>query len=135
MYALAGALGGVQSHRVPSYDEARCTPSEAAHLIAVRTQQVLQYETGIPNALPLEEIVSLVGVGGNADAIGPVACWLASDEALSITGQLFTAAEGHVGCYNRVEEIASAFKDGMFTTDEILRILPLITTKLTNPAE
>ncbi len=47
VYALSGALGGVQSQGVSSYDEARCTPSEAAHLIAVRTQQILQYETGI----------------------------------------------------------------------------------------
>ena len=113
-------------------------PQASTRLTATISEQELRHTAqrlGIPNALPLEEIASRVGVGGNADAIGPVACWLASDEARNITGQLFTAAEGHVGCYNRVEEIASAFKDGMFTTDEILRILPLITTKLTNPAE
>lgn len=47
MYALSGALGGVQSIGVSSYDEGRSTPSEAAQLVAVRTQQILQYESGI----------------------------------------------------------------------------------------
>lgn len=49
LYALSAALGGVQSIGVSSYDEARNTPSEAAHLLAVRTQQILQRETGIAN--------------------------------------------------------------------------------------
>ena len=47
LYALSGALGGVQSIGVSSYDEARSTPSEAAQLVAVRTQQILQYESGV----------------------------------------------------------------------------------------
>jgi methylmalonyl-CoA mutase N-terminal domain/subunit len=47
VYALSAALGGVQSIGVSSYDEGRSTPSEAAHLIAVRTQQILQHESGL----------------------------------------------------------------------------------------
>lgn len=47
LYALSGALGGVQSIGVSSYDEGRCTPSEAAQLVAVRTQQILQHESSV----------------------------------------------------------------------------------------
>ncbi|MEK7074809.1 MAG: methylmalonyl-CoA mutase family protein, partial [Patescibacteria group bacterium] len=45
--ALAGAFGGAQSMHTNSYDEVICTPTEDAAKIAVRTQQILQTETGI----------------------------------------------------------------------------------------
>ncbi|MBI4596109.1 MAG: acyl-CoA mutase large subunit family protein [Candidatus Tectomicrobia bacterium] len=47
MYAMAAALAGVQSLGVSSYDEAISVPSEEAHLVAVRTQQIIQYESNI----------------------------------------------------------------------------------------
>ncbi|MEE9201615.1 MAG: methylmalonyl-CoA mutase family protein [Dehalococcoidia bacterium] len=47
-YALASALAGVQSLGVSSYDEAISIPSPEAQLLAIRTQQVLQYESNIP---------------------------------------------------------------------------------------
>jgi methylmalonyl-CoA mutase, N-terminal domain len=46
---LAAALGGVQSAGVTAFDEAICIPSEQAHIMSVRTQQILQLETGIAN--------------------------------------------------------------------------------------
>jgi methylmalonyl-CoA mutase N-terminal domain/subunit len=46
---MAAALGGVQSAGVTAFDEAICIPSEQAHITSVRTQQILQLETGIPN--------------------------------------------------------------------------------------
>lgn len=48
-HALSAAMAGVQSMGVSAYDEAICTPSEAAHLISIRTQQILQHESGIAN--------------------------------------------------------------------------------------
>jgi methylmalonyl-CoA mutase N-terminal domain/subunit len=47
--ALAAALGGVQSLHCCSYDEPICLPTEKGHLQALRTQQVLAYETGVCN--------------------------------------------------------------------------------------
>lgn len=44
---LAAALGGVQSAGVTTFDEAICIPSEQAHIMSVRTQQILQLEAGI----------------------------------------------------------------------------------------
>jgi methylmalonyl-CoA mutase N-terminal domain/subunit len=45
--ALAGVLGGTQSLHTNSMDEALALPSERAARIALRTQQVLAYETNV----------------------------------------------------------------------------------------
>ena len=47
--ALAAVLAGVQSLHCCSYDEAICLPTEKGHLQALRTQQILAYETGVCN--------------------------------------------------------------------------------------
>jgi methylmalonyl-CoA mutase N-terminal domain/subunit len=47
--ALAAVLGGVQSLHCCSYDEPMCLPTEKAHLQALRTQQILAYETDVTN--------------------------------------------------------------------------------------
>jgi methylmalonyl-CoA mutase, N-terminal domain len=49
--ALAGVLGGTQSMHTDSLDEALCLPTEEAATIALRTQQVLAYETGVTNTV------------------------------------------------------------------------------------
>src|SRR5690606_1356756 len=43
--ALAAALGGVQTLATSSYDEALGLPSDSAVHLALRTQQILAYET------------------------------------------------------------------------------------------
>jgi methylmalonyl-CoA mutase N-terminal domain/subunit len=45
--ALAAVLGGTQSLHTDSYDEALALPTEAAARIALRTQQVIAYESGV----------------------------------------------------------------------------------------
>jgi methylmalonyl-CoA mutase N-terminal domain/subunit len=45
--AMAAVLGGTQSLHTNSFDEALALPSEPAAKIALRTQQVLGYETGV----------------------------------------------------------------------------------------
>jgi methylmalonyl-CoA mutase, N-terminal domain len=49
--ALAGVLGGTQSLHTNSYDEALQLPSEDAVRIALRTQQILASESGVPDAV------------------------------------------------------------------------------------
>ena len=46
-HALAAILGGAQSLHVDSYDEAYSVPTEEAALLSLRTQQILQQETGV----------------------------------------------------------------------------------------
>jgi methylmalonyl-CoA mutase, N-terminal domain len=47
--ALAAVLGGCQSLHTNSMDETLALPSEHAVMLALRTQQVLAYETGVTN--------------------------------------------------------------------------------------
>jgi len=49
--ALAAVLGGTQSLHTNSMDETLALPTEEAVQVALRTQQVLAYETGIPNVI------------------------------------------------------------------------------------
>lgn len=46
--AMAAVLGGAQSLHTNSFDEALALPTEKSALIALRTQQILAEETGIP---------------------------------------------------------------------------------------
>jgi len=49
--ALAAVLGGAQSLHTNSFDEALALPSEIAVLTALRTQQVIAYESGVTNTV------------------------------------------------------------------------------------
>lgn len=87
--ALAAVLGGTQSLHVSSYDEAYSVPTEAASLVSVRTQQIIQEETAISAVVDplggsfyleslteelerriLDEIDAIEGMGGIVEAIG-----------------------------------------------------------------
>ena len=46
--ALAGVLGGTQSLHTDAFDEALALPTDKAARIALRTQQVIAHETGVP---------------------------------------------------------------------------------------
>ncbi|MCU1235305.1 MAG: methylmalonyl-CoA mutase [Candidatus Solibacter sp.] len=50
LQAMAAVLGGAQSLHTNSLDEAYALPSEHAVTLALRTQQVLAYESGVTNA-------------------------------------------------------------------------------------
>ena len=86
--ALAAVLGGTQSLQVAAYDEAISVPTEEGSLMALRTEQILAYETGVTSVVdPLagsyyvetltnrmeEEIQSIIdeieNVGGMSEAI------------------------------------------------------------------
>ena len=49
--ALAAVLGGTQSLHTNSMDETLALPSEKAAEIALRTQQLIAYETGVTNVI------------------------------------------------------------------------------------
>jgi methylmalonyl-CoA mutase N-terminal domain/subunit len=86
--ALAAVMGGTQSLHTNSFDEALSLPSENAATIALRTQQVLGYESGVADAADpmggswmvesltdeiesraLEYLERIDGMGGAVDAI------------------------------------------------------------------
>jgi len=49
--ALAAVLGGTQSLHTNSYDEALALPTEQSARIALRTQQIIAYESGVPQTI------------------------------------------------------------------------------------
>ncbi|MGI9038420.1 MAG: acyl-CoA mutase large subunit family protein [Gemmatimonadota bacterium] len=49
--AMAAVLGGTQSLHTNAMDETLALPTEAAVRIALRTQQILAFETGVPNTI------------------------------------------------------------------------------------
>ena len=90
--ALAAVLGGTQSLHTNALDEVLALPTEEAATLALRTQQVLAYETGVPAvADPLggsyfvesltdeverqaeELFAEILGDGGGLDARGRTA--------------------------------------------------------------
>jgi methylmalonyl-CoA mutase N-terminal domain/subunit len=49
LQALAAVLGGTQSLHTNSADEALALPTQAAAKLALRTQQIIAYESGVPD--------------------------------------------------------------------------------------
>ncbi len=49
--AMAAVLGGTQSLHTNGYDEALALPTEEAARIALRTQQIIAYESGVPQTV------------------------------------------------------------------------------------
>jgi len=49
--AMSAVLGGTQSLHTNSYDEALALPTEAAVELALRTQQIIGYETGVADVI------------------------------------------------------------------------------------
>ena len=91
--ALAAVMGGTQSLHTNSMDETLALPSEKAAEIALRTQQLIAYETGIANV---------------TDPLG--GSWYVE----SLTDQLEKEAEAY---FQKVEEmggVIAAIEDGFF---------------------
>ena len=82
--ALAAVLGGTQSLHTNSYDEAYATPSEDAVTVALRTQQLLAYETDVANVV---------------DPLG--GCYLVE----SLTNALEAEAQQYI---NKIDELGGA---------------------------
>ena len=51
LQAMAAVMGGTQSLHTNSYDEALALPSEKSARIALRTQQIIAYESGAPQTV------------------------------------------------------------------------------------
>ena len=51
LQALAAVMGGTQSLHTNAYDEALCLPSEQSATLALRTQQIIAYESGVADSV------------------------------------------------------------------------------------
>ena len=91
--AMAGVLGGTQSLHTNSMDETLALPSKKAAEIALRTQQIIAYETGVSNVVdPL---------GGS---------WYIE----SLTDELEKEAEEYVEKVEEIGGVIPALEEGFF---------------------
>jgi methylmalonyl-CoA mutase N-terminal domain/subunit len=91
LQALAAVLGGTQSLHTNSYDEAYATPSEEAVTTALRTQQVLAYESGV------------------ADSVDPLGgSWMVE----SLTKEILEAAEHYISKIDSLGGALNAIERG-----------------------
>lgn len=91
--AMAAVLGGCQSLHTNSMDETLALPSEHAVTLALRTQQVLAYETGVVNTV---------------DPLG------GSYFVESLTNQMEAAAEEIFAQIDRIGGVPAAIEKGYF---------------------
>jgi methylmalonyl-CoA mutase N-terminal domain/subunit len=95
--ALAAVLGGTQSLHTNSFDEALALPTERSAAIALRTQQVIGYESGVADV---------------ADPLG------GSYYVESLTDELETLARGYLDRIDGLGGAVAAIEQG-YVQDEI----------------
>ena len=72
---------------------------------------------------------------GEPDDIAPMVAWLASDEAAHVNGHVFHVTEGLVTLLNEPEPVKTIQKDGKWTVEELVRVVPVtLGFELFNPA-
>jgi len=136
--ALAAVLGGCQSLHTNSMDEALALPTEDAALIALRTQQIIAHETGVPNTIDpvagsyaIEHLTNEIEAGAlsyleKIDAMGGM---LRAIESGFVQGEIQKAAYEFQRAVERHDQIIVGVNE--FTVEEertipILRIDPNI---------
>ena len=72
---------------------------------------------------------------GLPEDIAPMVAWLASDEAAHVNGHVFHVTEGLISRLNEPEPVKSINKDGQWTVEELVRVMPVtLGYELLNPA-
>ncbi|MEE8399665.1 MAG: SDR family NAD(P)-dependent oxidoreductase [Desulfobacterales bacterium] len=70
-----------------------------------------------------------------ADDVAPIVVYLATDAAANINGCTFGASGGRIALHTDPVAIKSIYKDGRWTLDELMRIVPMsLTNEVKNPA-
>lgn len=132
LQALAAVLGGTQSLHTNSMDEALGLPSEHAVRVALRTQQILAYESGVANSI--DPFAGSYAIESLTDEIEQrSAAYLDQIEAmggaLSAIESGFFQKEIHESAYRAQQAVES--KDALvvgvnaFETAEPMKVVPL----------
>jgi methylmalonyl-CoA mutase N-terminal domain/subunit len=114
LQALAAVLGGTQSLHTNSFDEALALPSEQSARIALRTQQIIAYESGAPQTIdPLagsfyvESLTEQIEAGARAylDKIDAMGGTLKAIERGYIQQEIQNAAYEYQQAVDRLEAV------------------------------
>ncbi len=129
LQALAAVLGGTQSLHTNSMDEALALPSQAAAQVALRTQQIIAYESGVADTVDplagsyaIEALTDALETRATAliehiDSLGGA---LPAIEAGYIQGQIQEAAYAAQRAIERGEQVIVGLNK--FTNDEPLKM-------------
>jgi methylmalonyl-CoA mutase, N-terminal domain len=114
LQALAAVLGGTQSLHTNSFDEALALPTEQSARIALRTQQIIAYESGAPQTIDplagsyyLESLTDQIEAGTRAylDKIDGMGGTLKAIERGYIQAEIQNAAYEYQQAVDRLETV------------------------------
>jgi methylmalonyl-CoA mutase N-terminal domain/subunit len=138
LQALAAVLGGTQSLHANARDEALALPTEASALIALRTQQILAFESGVANTVDplggsyaIERLTSNIERGaeqylGKIDGMGGV---LRAIETSYVQREIQRAAYEYQKAVESGEQVVvgvNRYAEGGLTSPPTLHIDPEI---------
>lgn len=113
--ALAAVLGGTQSLHTNSFDEALALPTERAAKIALRTQQVLGYESGVPDTVdPLGGSYFVESLTGEIEA----RAWEYLDKIEGMGGSVAAIEAGWM--QDEIHEAAFRIQQGVESGDRVV---------------
>jgi methylmalonyl-CoA mutase, N-terminal domain len=110
LQALGAVLGGTQSLHTNSYDEAIALPTEKAARLALRTQQVIAYETDVTRTVdPFAGSYAIESMTGDLEAAALALIQAVEDRggAVAAIEQGFQKAEIEAAAYRTAQEIDS----------------------------
>jgi methylmalonyl-CoA mutase N-terminal domain/subunit len=132
LQALGAVLGGTQSLHTNSYDEAIALPTEKAARLALRTQQVIAYETDVTTTVdPFAGSYAVESMTGDLEAAALALIQAVEDRggAVSAIEQGFQKAEIETAAYRVAQEIDNGDRTvvgvNKFTAGDGERYLPL----------
>jgi methylmalonyl-CoA mutase, N-terminal domain len=108
LQALAAVLGGTQSLHTNSYDEAIALPTEKAARLALRTQQVIAYESDVTKTVdPFAGSYAIESMTGDLEAAALALIQAVDDRggAVAATEQGFQKTEIEAAAYRVAQEI------------------------------
>jgi methylmalonyl-CoA mutase N-terminal domain/subunit len=113
LQGLAAVLGGTQSLHTNSYDEAIALPTEKAARLALRTQQVIAYETDVTKTVdPFAGSYVVESMTGDLETAALTLIQAVEDRggAVSAIEQGFQKAEIEAAAYRVAQEIDSGMR-------------------------
>lgn len=115
LQALAAVLGGTQSLHTNGYDEALSLPTEEAARIALRTQQVIAYESGVTDTVdPLAGSYFVETLTNQVEA----AAWLYIEKIDALGGAVQAIEEGYM--QNEIARAAYEYQRNIESSDKII---------------
>jgi len=105
-------------------------PAASTRMSALVTEEIILKREAEGQAIP--------GISWplpSPEDIGPVVAYMATDEASNINGQIIGIIGSKVFLYNHPEEIKTIYKNGQWTVEELIKLIPqTLAAGLVNPS-